>query len=486
MPELKNRNKANLVGTDFLEIQRNDNLDYIRLKNLPVEGYVWDDVNLNGLMDDGEQGIPGIKVTLFDNTNNKKLLVVTDSTGKYKFTETNGEAIPGKTATRLDQKMVLNDGRVIKGTNRDQTTGNYNTTSEHIQYYIQFEYDGGKYETIPIEKYANDKNLMENTNQIKGDYQRDSNAIECEDMRIKFNERLQTISYNLATSSDKTKTKQLEYDKDGHVSTINITNDTAASMVAYSFISTTATGLNNATKEREDFADGEIRYLWFKDKAGNYDGETEYLQYINMGLTKRLFDLSIEQDLYSIKNTINGQEMTYIFNQGNSAEYRGAYITAGEANASSGNAYKFRLYNSDYYYKSSQYDNEIIQNYKENTELNVEVTFNVKVTNKNVGDGKEVYAKINEIVDFYSTNFMEAGTSKVIKKLDSTTGYLKEETIKSVEAWMENEEGEKTSELTVEKTKAFGVDRTFTGYRTLYISGDALENKTLKENESLE
>ena len=37
-------------------------------------------------------------------------------------------------------------------------------------------------------------------------------------------------------------------------------------------------------------------------------------------------------------------KMTYIFNQGNSAEYRGAYITAGEANASSGNAYKFRLY----------------------------------------------------------------------------------------------------------------------------------------------
>ena len=479
---IKNKNNIELTNTRFLELKRFDNEEYVRLKNLPITGTVWLDENLNGLIDEGERKLPGVKVALFDDTNGKKTTVTTDNDGKYIFIETNGESFR-EGATSLDKKMVESDGRVIKGTNRNDTTGNYDNTSQHINYYIAFEYDGGKYETIPLSVYANDDNVSDSDNSINETYKIDSNATEDNLLREEFNNRLENISYNLATSSTGT-SRVLEYDKNGHESIIDIQNDTAASMFAYSFMKEDKTA-------KDGIQDGDLRYLWFKDGSGKYDGETEYLKFINVGLSERKFDLKIEQDVYSIKNTINGQEMTYNFNQRDvSSEYGGEYILGGEREDYSSNPYQFRLYNSDYYYNSDMYSNEDVKNYKENTELNTEITFRVKVTNEDVDDNKEVYAEIKEIADYYSNNFMKVNTSKTIKKLDNE-GYLEDinPALNAVEAWIED--GENRIDLSVSANNQYGEAKNFDSenYSALYITGfkDSSSNYIkINEGESLE
>jgi hypothetical protein len=59
-----------------------------------VGDYVWIDNNGNGQQDDGEPGVPGVTVTIYDATTNQPVLVdgqpyqvVTDDDGRYLFTD---------------------------------------------------------------------------------------------------------------------------------------------------------------------------------------------------------------------------------------------------------------------------------------------------------------------------------------------------------------------------------------------------------------
>ena len=491
IPNITNKNGYELNGTDFLEYDRYDNEDYVRLKDLIISGRVWIDANLDGVMDASESKLQGIKVTLYDVTNGKKAVVETDSTGKYSFNETNGEAARAG-ATNLNKKMVLSEGRVVKGTNRNETTGNYDTTSSHINYYIEFEYNGVMYEATPV--YANDTHLEKADNKIKNEYKTDSNATEFNDLRENFNERLETISYDRAITKEMRENGTppldasgavLAYDKAGHISTLRKEDNENSKMRAYSFINPSKPGLDGIQA-------GDIRYLWFKNNAGQYDGETEYLQYINFGLYVKTFDLEIEQDVYAVKNTINGQEMTYEFGQrGKLAEYGGNYITGGERPSGdySNNNYNLKIYNSDYYYNSqAQYKNNAVKDYKKNTELNTEVTFKVKVTNKDTNDGKGVYTVIREIADYYSTNFMryDSVTGRKTIKVTGSDGYLTEAYVDKIVAWYGNDDANNaaSTKLTVSDSRKYGETKPFTNYNTLYITG--FDNMKLQEGDSFE
>jgi hypothetical protein len=58
----------------------------VELVNVRIGDYVWIDRNLNGQQDNGEPGVPGVTVTLFDATNDQQLGVTqTDGSGIYLF-----------------------------------------------------------------------------------------------------------------------------------------------------------------------------------------------------------------------------------------------------------------------------------------------------------------------------------------------------------------------------------------------------------------
>lgn len=477
-----NRNNIDLIPKDLVNYTVNENSDYVRLKNLILSGKVWVDENRDGKMDDSESKLSGIKVVLHDDTNQKVATTYTEDDGTYKFDETNGTTTSGSQSNKKMVEGGSNSGRIIKATNRDDITGNYNPSSRHINYYVEFYYNGVKYISTV---YAGDDgraNMNKADNSISMAYMTDSNASEYTDVRDNFNNSLETIEYNTGINGvveETGNTKTISYTKDKHSSTLDLTDTTGIS--SYSFI------LKNKPYNNQIINGNNINMLYLSQT-----GETEYLKYINLGLQTREMDLSLEEDVYNLKTTINGTEMTYFYGQKNvnSSPFGGDYTTGGENNPLN---YKFKVYASDYYYKHTQYDNEDVKEYKELTELNTEITYKMTITNNDVKDANNVYARIREIADYYSSEFKLYDPNNNTKtiKITGEDGYLHEKVINKVEAWYEyvdKSNNKTTGEVKLSNTSIYPkhskVDLKNGKYNTIYLSG--FDNIGLTQGESLD
>ena len=551
---LVNKHNIEIImdNSDILALDRNDNKDYVRLNDVPINGVVWNDVNKNGIMETGEPKIQGVTVRLIDKTNNKYIETMTNANGKYTFPAGNGYSLTD--GSESTEAMVLPEGRVVKATNRNQTTGNYylptkdsptpyvdkyaiyktdaekTLESSYINYIVEYEYNGARFKAT--NNYAGDSNINQTDFTMEEAYHTDSNAVEYSQMRENFENRLETINYNNAVSSNGTgnKSERLFYDKEGHVSTIinDLSEDKndALRMQAYSFVTKpddNVTDLSDIIAGNRNDNSGNIKYLWLnrKNEVNNrycYEGDTEYLKEINLGLKVQEFDLKLEKDLYQVKTLVGGYEATYNYNQGNNgpvkaADYVGMYATGGKEQDGvfTTNNYQFKLYSSDYEYRNSKYENLDVRNYMSGTELDVEVTYKITVTNdkENINDDKQhLYAVVNEIADFYPAEFVnynKANNTKKQKYYDRSTTIadqlLKTRDVYVTEAWyvdkdgikhdlttnyLSNESNHKITYNGVEATdnSMANQNKTFNGYNKMYISG--LNNVILDWNDKFD
>ncbi len=382
--------------------------NYVKLKDLVIAGNVWFDKDDKGYMvvtDKDKQLTTNVNVILYSNKNSKDKFIEeeriqlknTDS-GFYTF------------------------GRMPKATE----------DRRYIQYYVEFEYDGVKYK--PTEKYGYISNLNDGGNGKKwrqgfdtlpGEYKNgstayltDSNAYEFDDDRISFNNKYQTIKYKSTNSGI-----PLEYTKNGHISELkdDITQDRI--MKARSFIlkDDSNTVINSLTNTNKLFLSYE----------NDDDYETEYLKYINLGLIEReKVDLSLKADLYSVTNTINGEEMKYLYDEN---DFKGDY----QYNKTG--VYSQYIRCSDYNYRYDKYysgidtnlEDEVLQTYKkESSELNTEITYKIKITNEDKTN-ENIKAAVNELTIYYNKNFMQPGIN-VVKRMKTNNGMLEDESYKSV------------------------------------------------------
>ena len=230
--------------------------------------------------------------------------------------------------------------------------------------------------------------------------------------------------------------------------------------------------------------------------GNNYKPETDYLKYINLGLEEREeIDISLTKDVYEVKTTINGEEMEYTFNQNDGVNGR---VGTGEGflkDFEVAHPYGLTLYESDYKYRFGKYKNEAVRNYKgEESELNVEVTYRIRVDNvshekdllrhfggKNNSVDVQLDARIHEIVDLYDMNFKKYNdnpneTVKFKEKYGENNELLRtnEKDMKVAEAWYNTSDGKRVS-LTLRNDSIFAPEKnnnfTSDGYNTLYISG---------------
>ena len=356
------------------------------------------------------------------------------------------------------------------------------------RYYVEFEYDGLMYKSTEI--YSNDKHISESwlPENDDGNYKNDSNAYEFKDVREQFNRKYETIGYNVGykVGEDKNSnsgTTTLEYSKDNHESTL--LEDRNRLMTARSFII-------SKDKNKSEGTDNNTKSLWlYPLNSSNYTlAETEYLKYINLGLEEREdIDISLKKDVYQVKTTINGEEVTYDYNQENTNdEYKNDYVIK--------KAYGLDFYESDYKYRYEQYKNEKVQNYKgKESELNVEVTFKIAITNENIRENEPyrenkdvpVDVTIDELADYYDTNFMKytGEENNTIKVKTKNGDYLKDKDIKIAEAWYKSsEDSTESRQLTLSNTSNYNRERDFTadGYNTLYIRG--FDDIKIKEGET--
>ena len=402
---IENRNGKSIKGL-LNDYNLDYNKDYVRLKNLVVSGKVWDDANRDGDKDTNENGISGIQVKLIDITNSKYISTTTTSNGDYSFGRANAKGYKlenlsisdGRltyTETTIEDNKLMCDGnrRVIKGTNRNDTTGNYTNSSEFIEYILEYKYDGIKYYTTA---YSGTNHIDLSTLRTLNGYENDSNARESTKVRDELYDSIDTIYYNKGMNKAGV-SRDLTYTKDGHSSFINRNN---FYLKAYSFG-------NGAS----------ITPLWLKKTNGSVLGESEYLKNINLGLIQKDADLSITNDLDSITTYIGGEKTTYEYRQGeiSTSQFAGAYRTGGEAQDI---YYPFKIYSSDYYYQSSDYNNEEIREYKENTDLEIQVKYKITVYNNNKTAGL-TYARVKELTDYYGKGFKtNLGDTTTVKVYD--------------------------------------------------------------------
>lgn len=479
-----------------------------------------------------EYAMKGIVVKLYE-ANNPDTPIRTTKTnenGLFTFAKDENGAWYAGTYSYAGNVTESNQ-RIPKATNKDSNK-NYTSNSEFIEYYIEYEYDGIAYKSTEV--YSGTKNLQNDGGLVTGDkYKIDSNAKELKNVRDNFDLKHEIIGYNKAYNAELTNPVNIQYEKNGHNSYLIVDHERV--MTSRSFIIETdaATLANNcriamnncgAGKwksctnhwknwkgliesgyfDESQFAnttqgrlqaqeylkrlyneviknlsnDGNTqitKYLWLFKPAVEVDKpETEYLKYINLGLEEREdIDISVVQDVYEVKTTVNGEEETYFFNQnkyaldGSFVDHEGNldeeqsknytaqfYMTRKEEDANKDTAalspYTFYYAHEDFDYRVEQYNIETVRNYKtKDSELNSEITFRIIVTNNAITNDEPnmatkdipVYAGINEVIEYFDEKFAdvqynEDGTVKTINvKTKDEDGYLIDTEYKIADAY---------------------------------------------------
>lgn len=433
--------------------------EYVRMKDLVISGYVWLDMNRDGLMNTEDQGFltdqtkeyynigndtkeagkQSVVVNLYSVIGDQETLVrttQTDNRGRYTFSNYyDGSSLQwyndyksscweeynnkNKEGDKRPYERLCNNSpsttpqRIDKATNKDDY-GNYTDQSQYIQYYIEFEYDGIVYKST--EFYSGMDNLItDNTKDTYGRmidpdkiYMKDSNAAEFTDIRENFNKKYEYISYDIAYNDQKTAeaNSRLDFDKTQHTS--QLMENPLRIITSRSFIKLkTMNGVGTDTTKK-DLADTNTLWLFNHDdytkKGTNHETpDTEYLKYINLGLELREdVDITLTKDVYSTKTLINGEEMEYFFNQNNTlngdtvANAEGLYLNDFIIKT----PYGLDLYESDYKMRVDQYASDAVKAYKGlngESELNTEITYRITVANKAINDDESI--KVSNTTD---------------------------------------------------------------------------------------
>lgn len=506
--------------------------DVLKLKELVIAGTVWsDDSNRNGEREDNEPVRDDVTVKLY----------------RERTTEPDEEVVYVlKNEKGVSQYVVVDEKQPINGlyTFGRQPRAHGNT---YYKYFIEFEYDGVKYKATEVYGGDSDGDAdgMHNLGGKVGsntwrqgyedlpdartgnvNYMKDSNAYEFDDVRNSFNEGYQTIFFNKAYNSK----KDLEYNKDDHISTLE--DDKKRVMKARSFI-----------KQKYDIEEGVVEnrgentHELFLQNYTQYSTtypETEYLKFINLGLVKREeVDLSLDADVYSVKTTINGEEMTYDYNKNDADSTKDNYSNTPNAyklgNELRGK-YQLDFYTSDYYYRIDSYytsgddkenntEGDKIAEYKQtnqfdgsnieknltnknSSELDAQVTYRVRIANKDIkqdepnvtatGISKDkdipIRTQINELTIYYSKNFIKADNEKeVAVKEKDKNGILEDSSHKVSSVKLLDSKGtELETKLEINQTSAYENARNDydeRNYNVMYLTG--MEDIWLAEGENI-
>ena len=376
-----------------------DNLDadYIQLKDITIEGMVWNDKaldkdqnNYNALYDDGEEGkISGIKVYLYRTNNTNHQIVsskLTDINGKYKFTSDDIGKAYSENGDVTGTYSVANNAKFIKGPQVSNTVTRW--SGSYYSYYIVFEYDGITYTSTPDGMSYID--ITDSTAYENGEYRNNSNAREKLNQndtfdgyiaqgkaRKEFNDRFSTI-HNESGIEYTTKNESSYIPQSNHV----YNEETMAMQSSTNLI----------------------------ELSRNADLE-EQLKYVNLGLRGRdIFDLELTSDVARTQVKVNNKVGVYQFS--NKVNIRGTDLVSGEdmaniANESSNpyvedrnNEEGQQISNTDLN-TSRDYTGTNKENYNSNQGLQeIQVTYKITVTN-----ASQTLGTVAKVVDYYDKDY---------------------------------------------------------------------------------
>lgn len=398
------------------------NKDYIQLDDVEISGYVWNDVNKDGIKDSSEKGVDGVKVylhssrTAFLLEENSHGITYDDSLGLYYVT--------------TDQNGYYSFGKVKKG-NSDFEGGSrkYKDNSGYVDYYLTYEYSGIYYESTiytdltdvtdsgPINNWINKSHASEDL--VSATNRKD------------FNSKFETISYNKALDSENANGNSIDlsYDKNGHVSQLEDTENTHI--------------LSRSPNLFKYNSNGKSFDSIIKDES--------YLRYMNLGLiTREQADLELSKDVVDAVVEVNGFKTTYTYESLSEGKYTGDYKLS--------TPYKLLVYEEDYNFRTNLYD-DVIANIKGQEDNDLKITLTYKITVTNVSPISDYYTTVREIID---TSTSEMTLNRIYDVDGNSYDY--------------------SSQSTYNNT----ADYNYSGYNTVFITGSNLTNKQLAQNQSLE
>ena len=273
----------NINGLDVPDetLGNNEDADYVQTRDITIAGNVWNDTigadksNYNGIKDDYEKNLSGIKVQLYRETEGKVIATTeTDENGNYSFSSSN-----------IDANVVTHEcERHIKAPYTceayvgNKHGANFWKENNYYSYYVIFEYNGVRYTsttdgTSYVEVSADEENYTINSN-AKEDNPHVSKT------RNEFNKAFEVINNESG----------IDYDTihDGDKNPQSIFKDNENMKIQ---ASTNLIALSNNEN--------------WEDRLNN----------VSLGLRgKDSIDFELLSDIYSTKITVNGQEGTYNYN----------------------------------------------------------------------------------------------------------------------------------------------------------------------------
>lgn len=358
---------------------------------------------------DGEnqdEALAGIKVRLYKD--GKKVTETTSSDGNQKATYTDHKGNKVEVDLAKGEYMFT-----------DITAGD--------DYYVVFEYDGIKYQAMTNSK---EQAYMPE----KGEKQIRDTKISKETNRDNFNNNTETISGNGKVDESKTNA--------GWIIKYDLDRDSTPKKAIY-----------KATYKNEEDMKNDIRqcvegqtYTYLsktEDWMGtwNTDGtinKSHYAFNINCGLSKRFFDLSLGTDVKDATVTINGNQTTYTYDQILDGKLNEALNRpSSEKNID----YNLYLAVSDYNYRiddykvpgdpsgnpiENKYDNtatndfNTIKQNKDNTELEVYVTYRIELKNQSTQHD----AKVNLVEYHFDEHYQYVSIKNATAEKDPSARVL--------------------------------------------------------------
>lgn len=475
-----NRSSTNdrIVTAQNTETKTSDN-DYVRLKDLIIAGSVWLDENRDGYKNETESGKKDVEVKLYKSNGEKVAEAKTNENGFYNF------------------------GRQWKSSTKDKNN-NY-TSTDYINYYIDFEYDGTVFKSTEVYGGVNDGkadgtgNLSNTWRQGysdlpgktsgKTEYLRDSNAYEFANERNSFNNKYRTIGYNRSYHGT-TPEVSLSYDKTNHISVFKEDTSIADRIItARSFVKQDYSSEEIA----KDLSNTKTLPLYSYEGYSNTNPETEYMKYINLGLVLReKVDVSLDSDVVSVETAINGEQLTYEFAE-NTADSSSDDYTSSSNAYKLDEPYKLELDSADYNYRYDEYyDDDDLKEYKgiEN-ELEVKVNYRITLRNKAITNDEPGMANpdipietaINEVAIYYDANFVkDANTQTTVKQKNAETGIFENLVRDSIIVSYNGQNIKSKISSTSKYGNNIPSDLAEKGYNALYLTD--LGNVYIQEGES--
>lgn len=393
---IKTMKNTNGIEVEDVTLDNNNDADYIQLKDVTIEGTVWNDKalnktqdNYNGQWDEKdsngnalESKLQGIKVFLY--RNNKSIAeTVTDENGNYKFD-----------ASMINKEVVTHEcERFIKAPY--QCTDADYMAKEHVAkywkqqyytYYIVFEYDGITYTSTTVKDEGN----------CLGVYNNDYNDSNTKEDIGKVNKSREDFNKNFEIINNDTQIKYTTKNENGFIPQLNHIYDEKIMAIQ---ASTEEINLANINEEQ--------------------------LKHVNLGLRGRdIFDLELTSDVAKVEVTINGQIGVYNYN--NKVKLRNSDIQQDEDMANKKNekndavvdSYTQEIREQDLKASTKAVTSKTVTKYEDQNGLQkIDVTYKITIANASKTNGTAT-----QIINYYDNKYEIIEAKCGNKKLETVNG----------------------------------------------------------------